>query len=202
MPHTLPGRIRRRWKKTIYPSLSFPPTTWYRTAETINSKFTILVIDNVVVSLNQVVVILFLAKEACIQHFDIVGNRSRLSLIRDRVRCLVTMGSIHKVPENESTCVTCHAGLSNTPLKTNYPGAFLKAEGMNQLRIHWWCRHCLRRTKSHIGNNNSNSAATQLHPPPSGAGNSNSKSNRVAFTSYKFVAGTGNLIDDDVVPLE
>lgn len=115
----------------------------------------------------------------------------------DRVRCLVTMGAIHKVPDDESTCVT-RGALKFTD--ENYPGAFLKDEGIGYVSI----------GGSAIVGDESKDTGENTQPSDlqgseaddyyklRGEGNSN----RVAFTSYKAVAGDGNLIGDGVVPLE
>jgi pimeloyl-ACP methyl ester carboxylesterase len=118
----------------------------------------------------------------------------------DRVRCLVTMGAIHRVPENESTCVT-RGALRYTD--ENYPGAFLKDEGIKYVSIGG---------AAIVGDDSTDAETISSSQQPHdlkgseaddyykvrGEGNSN----RVAFTSYKAVAGNGNLIGDGVVPLE
>jgi len=110
----------------------------------------------------------------------------------DRVRCLVTMGAIHKVPEEESTCVT-RGALKYTD--ENYPGAFLKDEGIGYVSIGG---------AAIVGDE---SKEKPKEEQPSDADDlykvrGESNSNRVAFTSYKSVAGKGDLIGDGVVPLE
>jgi pimeloyl-ACP methyl ester carboxylesterase len=122
----------------------------------------------------------------------------------DRVRCLVTMGAIHKVPENESTCVT-RGALKYTDEK--YPGAFLKNEGIGYVSIGG---AAIVGDESKDTESDENGERVSSQPPElkgseaddyykvRGEGNSN----RVAFTSYKAVAGNGNLIGDGVVPLE
>lgn len=115
----------------------------------------------------------------------------------DRIRCLATMGAIHRVPEDESTCVT-RGALKYTD--ENYPGAFLKDEGIGYVAIGG---------AAIVGDDaKDDDAAAQPadlkgseaddYYKKRGEGNSN----RVAFTSYKAVAGDGNLIGDGVVPLE
>ncbi len=114
----------------------------------------------------------------------------------DRVRCLVTMGAIHKVPEDESTCVT-RGALKYTD--ENYPGAFLKDEGVGYVSIGG---------AAIVGDESKDEESSQPsdlqgseaddYYKVRGEGNSN----RVAFTSYTAVAGDGNLIGDGVVPLE
>ena len=128
-------------------------------------------------------------------------NDASNSVVRtsDRVRCLVTMGAIHKVPEDESTCVT-RGALKYTD--ENYPGAFLKDEGINYVSIGG---------AAIVGDDSKDDKRTQQSPDDlKGSGDADDlykvrgegNSNRVAFTSYKAVAGTGNLIGDGVVPLE
>jgi len=114
----------------------------------------------------------------------------------DRVRCLVTMGAIHRVPEDESTCVT-RGALKYTD--ENYPGALLKDEGIGYVSIGG---------AAIVGDESKDKEESQPsdlqgseaddYYKVRGEGNSN----RVAFTSYKAVAGDGNLIGDGVVPLE
>ena len=118
----------------------------------------------------------------------------------DRIRCLVTMGAIHKVPEDESTCVT-RGALRYTD--ENYPGAFLKDEGIGYVSIGG---------AAIVGDDSKDDDGERISAQPPdlqgseadgyykkrGEGNSN----RVAFTSYKAVAGNGKLIGDGVVPLE
>jgi len=50
----------------------------------------------------------------------------------ERVRCLVTIGAIQRVPEDESTCVT-RGALKNTD--TLFPGAYLKEDGIKYVTI-------------------------------------------------------------------
>lgn len=132
------------------------------------------------------------------------NNHASASVVRtsDRVRCLVTMGAIHKVPEDESTCVT-RGALKYTD--ENYPGAFLKDEGINYVSIGG---------AAIVGDDSKDDERTQELKQPDndlkGSGEADDyykmrgegNSNRVAFTSYKAVAGTGTLIGDGVVPLE
>lgn len=121
----------------------------------------------------------------------------------DRVRCLVTMGAIHKVPEDESTCVT-RGALKYTD--ENYPGAFLKNEGVGYVSIGGAAvvGDDSKDTTDENGERMSSQPAdlqgseADDYYKVRGEGNSN----RVAFTSYKAVAGDGNLIGDGVVPLE
>lgn len=115
----------------------------------------------------------------------------------DRIRCLVTLGAIHKVPEDESTCVS-RGALKYTD--ENYPGAFLKDEGIGYVSVGG---------AAIVGDNNKD---TDKNKQPSDLNGSEAddyyklrgegNSNRVAFTSYKAVAGEGTLVGDGVVPIE
>lgn len=118
----------------------------------------------------------------------------------DRVRCLVTMGAIHKVPENESTCVT-RGALKYTD--ENYPGAFLKDEGIGYVSIGGSA--IVGDERKDEEKNDEDSATSGLKGSEADEfykGRGEGNSNRVAFTSYKAVSGNGNLMGDGVVPLE
>lgn len=89
------------------------------------------------------------------------------------VQGLVTLGAIHRVPEDASTCVT-RGALKNTDAL--YPGAFLADEGIKYFSV--------------------GGAAVE------GDIESESKAQRVAFDGYKAVSGDGKRIGDGVVPFE
>jgi len=137
------------------------------------------------------------------------GNGNESVRTSDRIRCLVTMGAIHKVPEKESTCVT-RGALKYTD--ENYPGAFLKDEGIGYVSIGGSAIVGDERKddeKDNDGDDDDNDDDDNKIPELMGSeaddyykrrGEGNS--NRVAFTSYKAVSGNGNLIGDGVVPLE
>lgn len=115
----------------------------------------------------------------------------------DRIRCLVSMGAIHKAPENASTCVT-RGALKYTD--DNYPGAFLKDEGIGYVSIGG---------AAIVGDDSKDTELSALPPDLRGSAadeyyrqRGEGNANRVAFTSYQAVAGDGNLIGDGVVPLE
>ena len=117
----------------------------------------------------------------------------------DRVRCLVTMGAIHKVPEEESTCVT-RGALRYTD--ENYPGSFLKEEGVGYVSIGGSAivgderKDTQNDDEMSVQPSDLKGSEADDYYKKRGEGNSN----RVAFTSYKAVAGEGNLIGDGVVP--
>lgn len=89
------------------------------------------------------------------------------------VRGLVTMGAIHRVPEDASTCVT-RGALKNTDLE--FPGAFLAEDGVRYFSV--------------------GGASVE------GDVDSESKASRVAFGGYKAVSGDGNRMGDGVVPFD
>eukprot|EP00536_Pseudo-nitzschia_multiseries_P001052 jgi/Psemu1/294262/fgenesh1_pm.13_\ len=132
------------------------------------------------------------------------NNDNEPSVVRtsDRIRCLVTMGAIHRVPEDASTCVT-RGALKYTD--ENYPGAFLRDEGIAYVSIGGSAIVGDDRKDDEKKDDDTNSATASLQGSAAdeyyqkrGEGNSN----RVAFSSYKAVSGNGNLIGDGVVPLE
>ena len=124
------------------------------------------------------------------------GNEVRTS---DRIRCLATLGAIHKLPEEESTCVT-RGALKYT--EENYPGAFLRDEGIGYVSVGG---------AAIVGDDTKDDDVVAETRPGDSRGSEaddfykkrgEGNSNRVAFTSYKAVSGTGELIGDGVVPLE
>jgi len=100
-------------------------------------------------------------------------------MTNERVRGLVTMGAIHKVPEDESTCVT-RGALKNTDLR--YPGAFLKDEGLKYFSV--------------------GGSAVLGEMVEKDNQNVRAKASRVAYNSYVAVSGKGDQIGDGVVPFE
>ena len=121
----------------------------------------------------------------------------------DRVRCLVTIGSIHMVPEQESTCVT-RGALKYTD--ANYPGAFLKNEGIGYVSVGGSAiigddTKEDNDIEKKIKNEDGELLISEVDDLYKRRGEGNA--NRVAFSSYKAVAGNGNgnLIGDGVVPL-
>lgn len=97
----------------------------------------------------------------------------------ERVSCLVTMGAIHKTPEEESTCVT-RGALKNTDLA--FPGAFLQDQGIKYVSI--------------------GGAAVEGELVDKEMKDFKAQASRVAFNSYEAVSGTGGQIGDGVVPFE
>ncbi len=105
----------------------------------------------------------------------------------ERVRCLVTLGSIHKVPEKEDTCVT-RGCLKYTD--SNFPGTFLKRQGVRYIAVGG---AAVTGNKPEDGN----------HCPVTGKGLYVPLSSpEMAFMSYEKVSGKGNCIGDGIVPLE
>lgn len=107
----------------------------------------------------------------------------------DRVRCLVTLGAIHKVPEDASTCVT-RGCLKYTD--ESYPGAFLGKDGIKYITVGGAAVTGDNRKEQDLA-----SEADELY-----AVRGEGSAARVAFTSYLAVSGDGNRIGDGVVPLE
>jgi len=97
----------------------------------------------------------------------------------DRISGLVTMGAIHKVPLDESSCVT-RGALKNTDLL--YPGAYLSNQGIKYVSI--------------------GGAAVQGELVDKANEGFEAQASRVAYTSYEAVSGVGNSIGDGVVPFE
>lgn len=98
----------------------------------------------------------------------------------EKVRGLVTMGAIHRVPEDEATCVT-RGALKNTDLL--YPGAFLKDEGILYFSV-------------------GGAAVLGEMVDDKDSQNFKSRASRVAYQSYVAVAGRGEQFGDGVVPFE
>ncbi|CAJ1942338.1 unnamed protein product [Cylindrotheca closterium] len=107
----------------------------------------------------------------------------------DRVRCLVTMGAIHKEPIDAASCVT-RGALKNT--NAMYPGAFLKDSGIGYVSIGG---------AAIVGDNTkdqeSKTDADELY-----SNRGEGSASRVAFNSYEAVCGKGNVIGDGVVPFD
>jgi len=102
-------------------------------------------------------------------------------LTNERVNCLVTMGAIHKIPLDESSCVT-RGALKNTDLA--YPGAFLqKSQGIPYFSL-------------------GGAAVEGDNTVDKNDKGFRAKAARVAYTSYEAVSGIGNQIGDGVVPFE
>ncbi len=97
----------------------------------------------------------------------------------ERVSCLVTMGAIHKTPEDESTCVT-RGALKNTDL--SYPGAFLQDQGIKYVSI--------------------GGAAIEGELVDEEKNDFEANAQRVAYNSYVAVSGMGSQIGDGVVPFD
>ena len=104
---------------------------------------------------------------------DADGETVRTS---DKIQCLVTLGAIHKVPEDESTCVTrgCLKYTDN-----EFPGAFLSDEGVKYVTV------------------GGASVFNDLHTK-----RCDGSAARVACHSYEAVAGKRDVIGDGVVPFE
>lgn len=118
----------------------------------------------------------------------------------DRVRCLVTLGAIHKAPEDPTTCVTRGALLNTNKL---YPGDFLRKEGIGYVSIGGGAvvgKETVTRQLDDANGTNLNSSTQDADDLYSVRGEGSAAS--VAYTSYKAVSGEGSMIGDGVVPLE
>eukprot|EP00559_Dactyliosolen_fragilissimus_P002858 CAMPEP_0184859672 /NCGR_PEP_ID=MMETSP0580-20130426/4665_1 /TAXON_ID=1118495 /ORGANISM="Dactyliosolen fragilissimus" /LENGTH=363 /DNA_ID=CAMNT_0027356453 /DNA_START=69 /DNA_END=1160 /DNA_ORIENTATION=- len=108
----------------------------------------------------------------------------------DRVKCLTTLGSIHRVPTDPSTCVT-RGALRYTD--QNYPGSFLNSEGIQYVSVGG---------KAIEGSTSTTITTTTDNPDMFTTPSSNNDASKVAYASYEAVAGYGNAIGDGVVPLD
>jgi pimeloyl-ACP methyl ester carboxylesterase len=132
-----------------------------------------------------------------------VNDDEKKEVVRtsDRVRCLATIGSIHMVPEQESTCVT-RGALKYTD--DNYPGAFLMNEGIGYVSVGGEAiigddTKEDKDIQKKINNEDGELLISEVDALYKKRGEGNA--NRVAFSSYKAVSGNGNLIGDGVVPI-
>jgi len=104
----------------------------------------------------------------------------------ERVRCLVTLGSVHKAPEREETCVT-RGCLKYTD--KHYPGSFLKRQGIQYITVGGTAIY--GNDKPVNGNHDFPVTVKVLQASP-----------EVAFKSYEKVCGKGACIGDGIVPFE
>ena len=114
----------------------------------------------------------------------------------ERIKCLATVGAIHRPPTDVSSCVT-RGALAYT--NVNYPGAFLKEEGVGYVSI----------GGDAILGNNEKVVTTQQQEAESAtdadnlyASRGEGSAQRVAYTSYESVCGEGIVSGDGVVPLD
>jgi len=124
---------------------------------------------------------------------DSEGETIRTS---DKIQCLVTLGAIHKIPEDESKCVT-RGCLKYTDAE--FPGAFLSEEGVKYVTVGGTAVIGDKRKDDELLIESSKSLkdADDLY-----AKRGEGSAARVAFTSYEAVAGKGDIIGDGVVPFE
>lgn len=122
----------------------------------------------------------------------------------DRVRCLITVGAIHKPPSDVTTCVT-RGALAYTDRA--FPGAYLQDDGITYVSVGG---------DAILGNNarpnknkqieRENQSESEFDPSTDAdrvyAIRGEGSSSRVAFTSYEAVCGVGKVTGDGVVPLE
>uniref|UniRef100_A0A7S4K5P4 GPI inositol-deacylase n=1 Tax=Odontella aurita TaxID=265563 RepID=A0A7S4K5P4_9STRA len=108
----------------------------------------------------------------------------------DRVRCLATVGAIHRTPEDASTCVT-RGALGYTD--SSYPGAYLSGEGIGYVSVGG---------DAIVGDNAKIAAVETTDADELYAARGEGSASRVAFTSYESVCGQGGVTGDGVVPLD
>lgn len=110
---------------------------------------------------------------------------------REKIQCLVTLGAIHKTPDDDTTCVTRGALKF---VEEKYPGAFLQSEGIQYFSVGG---------KAIVGSNeemvdsSKQSDADQVY-----AVRGEGSASKVAYSSYEAVCGNGNTVGDGVVPVE
>lgn len=138
---------------------------------------------------------------------EILSGEDNNTTVRaaDRVRALITMGAIHKPPEQdfEATCVTRGA---LKYLNSAYPGAFLANEGISYVSIGGDAivgkekqqQKEVVETSVYDVETKVGSEEVNLVYKDRGEGSASS----VAYTSYAAVSGIGERAGDGVVPLE
>jgi len=119
----------------------------------------------------------------------IVSGEVRTS---DRIRCLVTVGAIHRPPSDAGTCVT-RGALTYTA--EQYPGAYLSAEGVGYVSVGGDA--ILGEDSRGTKNGAPASESDELY-----AARGEGSASRVAYNSYEAVCGRGGVLGDGVVPLD
>ena len=119
---------------------------------------------------------------------DGVWSEEDTTRTQDRVSCLVTIGAIHRAPEDVSTCVTRGALKF---VEDNYPGSFLKDDGIKYVSVGG---NAIMGNK--VVDDTAPSDADKVY-----AVRGEGSASKVAFTSYEAVCGDGNVVGDGVVPL-
>ena len=113
----------------------------------------------------------------------------------DLISGLVTLGAIHRVPEDEKSCVTRGALKF---VQENYPGAYLKDDGIKYISVGGNAIvGCEDVDEDNRGIMMDTSYVDRIYSVR-GEGSAS----KVAFTSYKAVCGNGNVVGDGVVPLQ
>jgi len=111
----------------------------------------------------------------------------------DRIRCLTTVGAIHKPPPELGSCST-RGALAYT--NTEYPGAFLAEEGVTYVTVGGDAVMGYdSKKKDEV--NEGREAVDEIY-----AVRGEGSSAKVAFDSYEIVCGEGSVTGDGVVPLE
>lgn len=107
----------------------------------------------------------------------------------DRVRCLATIGAIHKEPATAGSCVT-RGALAYT--NEMYPGAYLAGEGTAYVSVGG---------DAIVGNSAKDMPEDATDADMAYAVRGEGNAQRVAYTSYEAVCGEGEVTGDGVVPL-
>lgn len=118
-----------------------------------------------------------------------VWSEENSTRTQDRVSCLVTIGAIHKAPEDETTCVTRGALKF---VEENYPGVFLKDDGIKYVTVGG---------NAIMGNKIVDEPASDSDADKVYAVRGEGSASKVAYTAYEAVCGDGNAVGDGVVPL-
>lgn len=109
----------------------------------------------------------------------------------DRIRCLTTLGAIHRLPSvDPASCVT-RGALKNTDAL--YPGALLRDEGIAYVTIGG---------SAVVGDNSEPDNVNLSEADELYSKRGEGSAAKVAYTSYKAVSGIGNTVGDGVVPLD
>jgi hypothetical protein len=118
----------------------------------------------------------------------------------DRVSCLVTVGAIHKAPVDGFDGRTCVTRGALKFVENNYPGAFLKEEGIKYVSIGG--KRIVGEKEGVIVDSSHADADNSQSNIESNASREEALAKKVAFISYEAVCGDGNVIGDGIVPLE
>lgn len=130
--------------------------------------------------------------------YDEVDNKNDNEIMKtsDLISGLVTLGAIHRVPEDEKSCVTRGALKF---VQENYPGAHLKDDGIKYISVGG---NAIVGCEDVDGDNNRDTMMDTSDVDRIYSVRGEGSASKVAFTSYKAVCGNGNVVGDGVVPLQ